>query len=156
MYEKQAVSVVLCTRDRPALLVAALEALARVVRDRDEVLVVDSASSNPRALAAARAQGFPVLRCERRGLSLARNAGVAGTNAPVVAFLDDDCLAHAGWTESIARPFDDAGVGFVTGRVVADRPNSLPVSVVDEATPRRFVSLNERDIPGTGANMAFR
>src|SRR4051795_77531 len=49
-------SIVVATRDRPELLGRCLAALATSVRSGDEVLVVDSASREPAAVAAVAAE----------------------------------------------------------------------------------------------------
>ena len=71
------VSVVVCSRDRPQHLAACLEALLTAIRPQDEVIVVDSASRDARTRRAAFDHGVRVVRCERPGLSHARNAGLA-------------------------------------------------------------------------------
>jgi GT2 family glycosyltransferase len=78
------------------------------------------------------------------------------TTAPVVAYIDDDCLVTEGWTAGIERAFADPRIGFVTGRVLADRDSKLPISVVTGETPRRFDALQDPVAFGGGANMAFR
>jgi GT2 family glycosyltransferase len=152
------VAVVVCTRDRVDHLRSSLAALATVLRPEDDRVVVDSASRDADGIAAVAAEaGFRVVRCERPGLARARNAGIAGTDAPVVAFTDDDCRAAPGWTERLAAAFrtDDA-VGFVTGAVAADRETKLPLAVGSGGAARRFGRTDDPLKCGHGANIAFR
>jgi glycosyltransferase involved in cell wall biosynthesis len=52
-----------------------------------------------------------------RGASGARNTGVAACHGDVLAFLDDDARASAGWLEALLRHFADEDVVGVGGRV---------------------------------------
>jgi glycosyltransferase involved in cell wall biosynthesis len=109
-------SVVIATRNRPADLRACLAALSRQEAAPLEIVVADSASDDPVAVeSVAREAGARLVRCERRGLSLARNAGAAAARGSILAFLDDDCRVDAGWLAGLLRGFEDEGVGVVTG-----------------------------------------
>src|SRR5438309_4889469 len=133
------VSVVLCTRDRPTLLADALDALAKCIRSEDEVVVVDSASRDStvqRVIDAAHVRG---VRLEIPGVSRARNAGTAASTKPIIAFTDDDCLPDPGWTKAIEQAFtEDPAIGFLTGRIVADRPRRLHLSTMLSEERRRL------------------
>ena len=151
-----AVAVVLCSRDRAGLLETAVAAVARCLRPDDEAVVVDSASLDRRACEPAERAGLRVIRADRPGLSVARNAGVAATAAPLLAFTDDDCLPDERWTGALDSAFSDDSTGFVTGPALADRVTPLPVSVTQGAVARRFGAGDDPFRCGTGANMAFR
>lgn len=151
------VAVVLCTRDRPELLRGALEALVPALRPQDEAVVVDSASSGPESRVVAERLGLRVVRCDRPGLSRARNAGVAATSRPVVAFTDDDCRPDPRWPAVVERAFTDPHVGLVTGRVLAvGQGTGTRLSTRDATAPRRFRGPTRPGLVGHGANMALR
>ena len=150
------VAVVLATRDRPALLEGALEALRRALRPEDEAVVVDSASRDPAVSRIAERSGFPVVRLDRPGTSRARNAGVVATRAPVIAFTDDDCLVRPGWTERIQESFEDRSIGFLMGGVVADRATPAALAVTEDLAYRRLgKDVDPAELAG-GSNMSFR
>jgi glycosyltransferase involved in cell wall biosynthesis len=90
-----AVTVVIPTRDRWSLLPRALSAALGQEGVDLEVVVVDDGSSQPPPADLAAAAGDRV-RLERlpvnRGVSAARNAGVAVARGAWIAFLDDDDL----------------------------------------------------------------
>lgn len=151
-----ALTVVLCTRDRAALLGDALDAIAAAVRPDDAVLVVDSASRDAAATEPARQRGVTVLRADRPGLSIARNVGLAAARTPVVAFTDDDCRPRPGWAAALARDFEDPTVGFVTGFVEADREARMAVSCMVDGGAHRYRRGDDPFHLGVGANMAVR
>ncbi len=109
------VSVVVPVRDRTAELATCLAALGRA----HDVLVVDDGSLDPPTVAqTAQAYGARVLHLPVNvGPGPARNAGLAATGSPLVAFLDSDCTPPPGWLEALAGHFADPSVGAVAPRV---------------------------------------
>jgi mycofactocin system glycosyltransferase len=109
------VTVVVPVRDRPAQL----DRLLRSLGDLD-CIVVDDASSDAGAIKeiaerhGARFIGLTT-HCGPAG---ARNAGMTLVERAVVAFVDSDCVARAGWLETLLGHFDDPVVGAVAPRVV--------------------------------------
>ena len=151
-----AVAVVVCTRDRPEMLDETLDVLAGVVRPSDEVVIVDSASTDPRVNEVIRRRGVRSVRADRPGLARARNVGIGATTAPIVAFTDDDCLPSPGWTEAIERAFDDPAIGWVTGRVEAVGDGRDAVTVRTDTGAIRYPRGTDPIPVGHGANMAYR
>src|SRR3954470_1388602 len=108
-----------------AVVVAARDAAASVGRtlaalEGAEVVVVDDASDDDTAAVAERA-GARVVRLARQGgPGAARNAGVAATSAPLLAFTDADCEPAPGWLDALRGALRDADL--VTGRVLPAGP----------------------------------
>lgn len=151
------VAVIVCTRDRPALLEQALSCLVEGLRSEDQLVVVDSASRDPGVRRIAESFTSSVVRCQVPGASRARNAGIAASGLPLLAFTDDDCLAAPDWTSVVsARLGTDSSLGFVSGRIEADRAVGVPLSVLTAGVSRAITSPREIDDIGHGANMAFR
>ena len=87
------VSVVIRTRNRPALLREALESLRAQTARPKQVVVVNDGGASPKEVVDGFRDAFPVLLDEprqRRGRSAAANRGVALAKEELVAFLDDD------------------------------------------------------------------
>lgn len=117
-----AVTVAICTRDRPAELRRALRSLVEQHPSVDDLLVVDNAPSSLETHALV-AREFPQVRYVREdvpGLDFARNRALHEASMEIVAFLDDDAVAQPGWLAAIRNTFDgDTRVGACTGRVEA-------------------------------------
>ncbi|MEJ7892318.1 MAG: glycosyltransferase family A protein [Solirubrobacteraceae bacterium] len=113
-----AVAVVVPARNAQATLGAALDGLAaQRGAPEAEFVVVDNASSDGTgALAAAHPLRPRIVRRDAPGgPGVARNAGVAATAAPLVAFTDADCVPDPGWLASGVAAL--AGADLVQGAV---------------------------------------
>jgi GT2 family glycosyltransferase len=117
--EREGITAVICTRDRPDLLLRALTSLMLLDPPASELLVVDNAPSDERA--ADVASEFPSVRYVREpvpGLDFARNRALAEARFPIVAFIDDDAVADPGWGEAFLSTFRERPeVAACTGRV---------------------------------------
>jgi GT2 family glycosyltransferase len=116
------VSVVVGTRERPELLARCLAALSVLDYPEYEVIVVDNAARTDRTREVVRACGDARVRYLHnsvRGVSAARNMGIAHGTAPVVAFTDDDVAVDPGWLRRLVGGFGRrADVAVVTGLVL--------------------------------------
>jgi GT2 family glycosyltransferase len=115
--EREDVSVVICTKDRPGDLVKAITSIrecgdaAHIV----EIVVVEEGDS-PRQLPGVR---HVLLPREGRGFGYARNMGVRVSRGKLLLFIDDDCEAGQGWIEALIAPFaSDPRVLGVAGAVL--------------------------------------
>ncbi len=140
-----AISLLLCTRNRAAKLVATLGSIERAIDDAPgvtiEVVIVDNGSTDDTAdrLAAWSAgQSFPVhlLHEPRPGLARARNTGLARTSGRIVAMTDDDCVLHRGYFGQLATCFVEVtGPAIIGGRILLGDPDDLPVTIKLEDHP---------------------
>jgi glycosyltransferase involved in cell wall biosynthesis len=88
--ERPLVSVVIPAFNAEAYLGEAIESVLAQTYEPVEPIVVDDGSSDGSAEIAARYSGVTLLRQENRGLSAARNAGVAASSGELLAFNDAD------------------------------------------------------------------
>ncbi len=167
------VSLIVCTRDRPAPLQKCLASLEHQRSAPGEIIVVDN---SPTASARSICAAFPEVTHvhePRPGLSHARNAGVRAATRPLIAFTDDDVEPHPGWLAEVARAFERHDVDCVTGLVLpatlgtaAQRSFQLSMggfgtSMIPAIFDHRFFAETKAHGAhvwriGAGANMAFR
>jgi GT2 family glycosyltransferase len=121
------------TGRRWPLLVRAVESvLAQSPRPARVVVAVDH---NPDLLRWARAElsGVAVVPNRfARGVGGTRNTGIAHTDTPIIALLDDDARARPGWLAALLAPLEDAGVIGTGGRAVPDWQRPRPRWFPDE------------------------
>ncbi|MGE3958906.1 MAG: glycosyltransferase family 2 protein [Vicinamibacterales bacterium] len=114
--ERPAVTVAICTRDRPDDLRRTLAGVSRLSPAADEVLVVDNAPSTDRTRAVvSRCAGVRYVVESRPGLDRARNRAMLEAAGAVVAFTDDDAIPDPEWLDALVRNFADPRVLAVSG-----------------------------------------
>ena len=128
MSERQPFTVVVCTRGRPAQLERTLDALRAGTVADFEVVVVDQSDEEDAGLG-LRALSDPrltVVRDGGRGLSRARNAGLARSSTDWIVYVDDDCLVERDWAERLGSVLAGApdDVAIVSGDT---REGDLPL-----------------------------
>lgn len=130
-------SILICCHDerRFAALGEAIGSVQTQLGSRDEIVVV---VDHNRELMDRVADAFPAVRVipntEPRGLSGARNTGVASSTGELVVFLDDDAVAGPGMLEAITSLATGETVLGVAGHVdpdwLAGRPRWFPAEML--------------------------
>lgn len=159
------IAVIICayTADRWGELVAAVASVQAQSLPPDEiVLVIDH---NPELVARARERFSSVSVVENqyaKGLSGARNSGIAATNADWIAFLDDDATADVDWLRNLSEALNDPHVlgagGQIVPRWAAGQPGWFPdefnwvVGCSHRGLPTRTAEVRNL----VGANMLIR
>ncbi len=145
-------SVVICTYRRSDRLGTALSSVLgqEYPADRFEVVVVDNEPSEAarRVVEAFRGSSpVPVAYHveSQRGLSHARNAGVARARCEYVAFLDDDATADPAWLASLAGVILQYGALVVGGRVEPVFEAGSPPNWMDDQYVKGFFGLDYHD-----------
>jgi glycosyltransferase involved in cell wall biosynthesis len=154
------VSVVICTRNRPAYLNKCLQAVAALAPPPDEVLVVDNSTGDEETESVAREFHAHYIVENNLGLSRARNRGMAESQCDIIAYLDDDATPEPHWLEYILAPFADPQVAAVTGRTVSPGTDikglqDEPVRSLSNQDPQWFEIASYGGL-GLGNNMALR
>lgn len=130
----EAISLIVCTHNRAGMLPACVAAASRQTLGRRdyEVIVVDNASTDHTAAIVRAMRGVGgvkvrYVRCERLGLSRARNAGARAARAPVAAYIDDDAMAAPDLLERLLEVYEaHPEAGCVGGTVELAMPPGKP------------------------------
>lgn len=159
------VSVIICAyaEERWANLVAAIGSVREQCVPPPEIVVV--VDHNPALLARARSRLPGVVTVENqqpRGLSGARNSGIAAARGAIIAFLDDDALAAPDWLERLGAWYGDPRVIGVGGAIeplwTGGRPGWFPEEF-DWVVGCSYRGMPTETAPVRnviGANMSFR
>jgi len=157
-------AVVIITRNRPTILDQCLEALLGQTMLPGEVIVIDSSDNfAARQLPANwRHVHYPA---GRQQMPLARNQGILLSSAPLVAFIDDDCVVAADWLEQLAGAYQlHPEYGGIGGLIIDARWAYDPGQPIGRVDSRGRVTSNFFGDPGQvvevqilpGGNMSFR
>lgn len=159
------ISVVVCafTRDRLEVLTEALDSLrGQTYPAHQIVLVIDHEAELLEEVRGLWPDLKIVENSERKGLSGARNSGVAAATGEVVAFLDDDAIAGPDWLEHLAAAYAHPKVlgagGTVRPRWLEGKPAWFPpefdwvVGCTHSGMPQELEPVRNL----VGANMSFR
>lgn len=138
-------SVVITTWNRPAALVACLDALARQDYSHEsfEVIVVDDGSPQPLDAETIYRAGLTVglIRQPNAGPAAGRNHGAQIAAGWWLAFIDDDCCPRPGWLTGLRSALDaqhGAMVGGVTVNGLKTNPYSQASQSILDAAYRYF------------------
>ena len=118
------IALVICTRNRAKRLDTFFESLGRLKCDCSwDLVIVDNGSTDDTSRRlktfAANFPGRVILTTEpQAGLGRARNRGWRATEAPIIAFTDDDCYPEANFLNDVLAVYADQTVGFSGGRIL--------------------------------------
>jgi O-antigen biosynthesis protein len=151
------VSVVVATYNGARTLETCLKSLGQLNYPDYEVIVVDDGSVDATADIARKFPGVRYVHQENRGLSAARNAGIAAATGQVVAFTDDDCRPDEDWLYYLVGDLVRSEFAGMGGHNFLPPEDSYVAAAV-AASPGgpAHVMLTDREaehIPG--CNMAF-
>ena len=152
------ISVVVCAYNAEPTMRDCLESLTKLAYPNYEVIVVDDGSTDQTGAIAEEYPQFKIIHQPNRGLSAARNVGMAAATGEIVAYTDSDAMPDPHWLTYVALKFtstDFVGIGGPNlpppeedwrANCVAAAPGSPTHILLDDETAEH--------IPG--CNMAFR
>lgn len=153
-------SVLICTYNRPALLVKALTALLIDTSEPpDEVVVVNGGGADTqRALAPFETPGGRLRVIPTRNVSLAvsQNLGLAHCHGDLIALTDDDAMVAPDWVVAIKQALaEHPEAGAVGGPVISLFPEKRVARLAHFTTfPEPRQGAHVRTI--AGVNLAYR
>ncbi|GAA4452818.1 hypothetical protein GCM10023189_16820 [Nibrella saemangeumensis] len=151
------ISVVVCSYNGAATIRDCLDSLLHLDYPDFEVIVVSDGSTDQTA-DIVRQYPFRLITTPNRGLSCARNTGLAAATGEIIAYLDDDAYPDPHWLRYLAYSYQTTGHAGVGG------PNLLPESAGLLATcvfhapggPVHVLTTDEIAEHIPGCNMSFR
>ena len=139
------VSVIIATRDRPAVLEQCLQHLEMQKGEFSEIIIVDNSVDQQSTLAAIeRCSGTVYLRADpaKRNPAMMRNMGIQASRGEIQAFIDDDTLVSHGWLNALIGAFTDPQVGGITGRVIEAGLPEVDTPEIGRFTVRGEITMN--------------
>lgn len=155
-------SVIVMTFNRPIALGRCLQSLASQSLDSREfeVLVLDVSDEPANGIVAGFRGRLDVVhrRAPNLGVASNRNAGAAMAHGPVLAFLDDDCVASPDWLRTLVEAVERDPSTMVGCRTVLSRPDSATAAAGQVITEAVDAFFNPPDRPARflpGLNFAI-
>lgn len=157
------VSIVVPTRNRGELIAETLRALLDIANPQLEIVVADQSTDDAtqRAVEAVAGDDRRVRyhRTATVGSSAGRNVGATVACAPIVAYVDDDCVVSPGWLDALLAEFAAHDVAAVYGQLLPyeqEERTGTEVGFKDEQARQEFAGRVPPWYIGHGGNMAFR
>ncbi|MBD2531094.1 glycosyltransferase [Nostoc flagelliforme FACHB-838] len=152
------VSVVVCAYNAERTMDSCLASLKEVNYPNYEVIVVNDGSRDRTLEITQRYDYVRLINQENKGLSVARNVGMAAATGEIVAYTDSDCMVDPDWLTYLVAKFLSSDVGAVGGPNLSPPEDSLvPACVaVSPGVPTHILLSDEVAEHIAGCNMAFR
>jgi GT2 family glycosyltransferase len=151
-----ATSLIICTRNRPAMLRDTLCSVLAGSHVPSEIVVVDQSPTLTPIDIDASSRGCEIRQVPSAttGLCRARNIAIAKASHDLLAFIDDDMYVAPDWFEVLMRALAESGPDTViTGKVLPaqeqGRDGFVPSLVLSE-TPQVYRGRFERDVLAAG------
>src|SRR6266705_3161626 len=124
------VSVVVCAYNAESTMAACLESLRDLRYPAYEIVVVDDGSPERTGHIVDEYDDFHVIHQENKGLSAARNVGIAASTGDIIAFTDSDCVVDPDWLHYLVATFLTSGKAAVGGPNLPPPEDSVVASCV--------------------------
>jgi GT2 family glycosyltransferase len=158
MKQSPGISLIVCSRNRPELLLETVESVLRGEQVPTEIIVVDQSDVPHGVLSRNRECRGCRIRyrwTDSRGVSVARNAGAVSAQHALLIFTDDDMIAACDWLGVLADALICLGPrAVVTGQVAPADAHSFTPSIKVAPRPALYEGRTGSDILYTG-NMAL-
>jgi GT2 family glycosyltransferase len=156
-------SLVICSRNRPKLLLETVESVLRGQAVPSEMIIVDQ-SSEPHLELSVMKTNRP---CEIRylhsktvGVGASRNLGIGSSRYQILTFIDDDMFVETDWFTNLVQAVIKAGpCSVVTGQVLAGEsevPGGKAPSIMKDQQPAVYTGRIGKDVLYTGNMGAYR
>ena len=151
------VSVVVCSYNGATTIRETLAHLEQLVYPNFEVIVVnDGSTDGTREI--AESYDVRLINTKNRGLSAARNTGLAAARGSIVAYIDDDAYPDPDWLSFLVAAFERTGDDAMGGPNIAPYGDGDIAQCVANAPGGPLHILLDDEVAEhiPGCNMAFR
>lgn len=152
------VSVVVCAYNADRTIDSCLASLKELNYPNYEVIVVNDGSTDKTLEIAKSYDYIKLISQGNKGLSVARNVGLAAATGEIIAYTDSDCVADPDWLTYMVAKFLSSGLSAVGGPNFPPPEDSLVPScvAVSPGGPTHVLLSDEVAEHIPGCNMAFR
>jgi GT2 family glycosyltransferase len=155
-------SLIICSRDRPKLLLETVESILRGDNLPTEMVIIDQSMEFHPALSATKSSyacNIRYIHSRTVGVGRARNLGIASSQYPILIFIDDDMFVEPDWFGNMVDAVIKAGPhNVVTGQVLAGESEvhegSAP-SIKSDREPAVYKGRLDREVLFTGNMGAY-
>jgi glycosyltransferase involved in cell wall biosynthesis len=160
---REPITVVICTKDRPSDLLLAVRSVLNNARRDLKLIVVDQSASDSSELALT-VLGFDsrlqYVRCADDGLSRARNLGLELASSEFVLFTDDDCEVPCDWVDELQSELQEhpkVALAFCSVSAAVVDPSVGFLATFECVRPRLLKSVADLESDrGIGAGLGVR
>lgn len=156
-------SLIICSKDRPKLLLETVESVLRGDQVPTELIIVDqSIVPHPQlgAMQTERACQIRYLHTKTIGVGAARNLGILSSSYSILTFLDDDMFVEPDWFGNLVQAVLRAGpYGVISGQVLcgeSEVPGGMAPSLKNDREPAVYRGRIRQDVLYTGNMGAYR
>lgn len=156
------VSLLICSRNRPQLLLETVQSVLRGDELPAEIVILDQSEQPNQALAERKAAPGCIIRyipSSTVGLSRGRNLSLAAAQHDLFVIIDDDMLVDPDWFGRMVRAQIAAGPqAAVTGRVqpMMDTPGGFVPSITYQEQPAVYSGRIGRNVLAAGHMAMYR
>lgn len=156
-------SLIICSRERPKLLLETVESVLRGNQVPTEMVIVDqSANAHPvlSEMKTERCCEIRYLHSTSVGVGAGRNLGIASARYDILVFIDDDMFVEPDWFSQMVKAVVKAGpCNVVTGQVLSgdsEVPGGTAPSTKKDHQPAVYRGRIGMDVLYTGNMGAFK
>lgn len=156
-------SLIICSKDRPTLLLETVESVLSGHQLPTEMVVVDQSASVHTAIAAMKKERGCEIRYIQStsvGVGAGRNLGIASARYDLLVFIDDDMFVEPDWFSQMVEAVVNAGpCNVITGQVLSGEsevPGGTAPSTKKDHQPAIYRGRIGMDVLYTGNMGAFK
>ncbi|MFX1450629.1 MAG: glycosyltransferase family 2 protein [Promethearchaeota archaeon] len=134
-------SVVIPTKFERSNLENCIKSINNQVLKPDEILVIATLNEMKKIKEIEKKFNIKVFIEKRAGLSYSRNLGILKSKGDIIAFIDDDAIAHKKWLYYISKSHKLKDVGVVGGRIKPIWHKNVPQIIKNSLLAKEWLSL---------------